>query len=158
MDAIEQKANANIVMCSGAVIREAIGGDPSHLKERVISCINDALPSETEEGDIVKVSHYGKKKTHVKIECSSMRVRKRLITSARENKPAGIYFSEFLTHFRNSVFYSLRSLRNKFKDEILAVYVRDGNIFYKLRGVDGFKSVRTPLDVTELEKKLTGSE
>ena len=158
VDAIEQKANVNILMCSGAVIRGAINADPSHLKERVISCINDALPNVIKEEDIVKVSYYGKKKTHVKIECSSMRARKRLISSARENKPAEIYFSEFLTNFRNTLFYSLRSLRNKYKDKILAVYVRDGNIFYKLRGVDGFNSVRTPLDVTKLEKKLTGSD
>ena len=81
-----------------------------------------------------------------------------MIASARREKPDNIYFSEFLTNFRNGLFYSLRSLRNRFRDRIAAVYIRDGNLFYKLNGIEGFKTVRTQLDITKLEKKLTESE
>ena len=163
VDAIEQKSNANIILCSGSVIKEAIeatGSNPEiDLKEKIVSTINDKLPGVlTDVSDFVRVSPYGKTKTHVKVICSSVQVRKKIIASARREKPGSIYFSEFLTNFRNGLFYSLRSLRNRFRDRIAAVYVRDGNLFYKLNGIEGFKTVRTQLDITKLEKKLTESE
>ena len=116
------------------------------------------MPNTTEDGDIVKVSIYGKKKTHVKFECSSASVKKRIIASARHSKPVDIYFTEFLTNYRNQMLFSLRSLKSKFRDKISAVYTRDGNLFYKLHGADGFKSVRNPMDVTMLERRLSGAE
>ena len=163
VDAIEQKSNAGILLCSGPVITEAIesiGNNPeSDLKDKIISTIRDKCPGVISEvGDIVRVSPYGKKKTHVKVVCSSVEVRRKMIASARRGKPDNIYFSEFLTNYRNGLFYSLRSLRNRFRNKISAVYIRDGNIFYKLSETEGFKTVRTQLDVTKLEKKLTGSE
>ena len=54
--------------------------------------------------------------------------------------------------------FSLRSLKSNFRDKISAVYTRDGNLFYKLHGDDGFKSVRNPIDVTVLERRLSGAE
>ena len=162
MDAIEQKSNADIILCSGVVIKEAIeaanNGHDTDLKANVISAIKNALPGKAEVDEIVRVSPFGKKKTHVKIVCSSVEVRKKLIAYARREKPDNIYFSEFLTSYRNGLFYSLRSLRNRFREKISAAYVRDGNIYYKLHDTDGFKNVRTQLDITNLEKKLTESE
>ena len=158
VDAIEQRSNANILLCSGAIISEVIGADSGDLKNKVISCVGRSLPITTEDGDIVKVSLYGKKKTHVKIECSSASVKKRIIASARHSKPVDIYFTEFLTKYRNQMLFSLRSLKSKFRDKISAVYTRDGNLFYKLHGDDGFKSVRNPMDVTMLERRLSAAE
>ena len=130
----------------------------NNLKDKLISAVEEALPGTAQFGDIVRVSLHGKQKTHVKVFCSSVEVRKRVIATARRRKPDNIYFSEFLTNYRNRMFYSLRSLRNRFRDKISSVYIRDGNIFYKLSDTAGFKTVRTPLDITALEKKLTGTE
>ena len=160
-DAIEQRLNANFLLCSGAIIREAIGTDTSDtrdLKKRISSCISRALPNIIEEVDIVKVTPFGRRRTHVKVECSSVTVKKRIITSARHSKPQDVFFTEFLTKYRNQLLFSLRSLKNKFSDKISAVYTRDGNIFYKLTGEDGFKSVRNIMDVTKLEGWLSGAE
>ena len=158
VDAIEQRSKSNILLCSGAIISEVIGADSGDLENKVISCVGRSLPNTTEDGDIVKVSIYGKKKTHVKIECSSASVKKRIIASARHSKPVDIYFTEFLTKYRNQMLFSLRSLKSKFRDKISAVYTQDGNLFYKLHGDDGFKSVRNPMDVTMLEGRLSGAE
>ena len=163
VDAIEQRSNADIILCSGQVIKEAIeeiGSNPNgDLKEKIVSTIKDILPGvATEVDNIVRVTPYGKTKTHVKVVCSSVQARRKIIAFARREKPSNIYFSEFLTNYRNGLFYSLRSLRNRFRDKISTVYVRDGNLFYKLDGIEGFNTVRTQLDVTKLEKKLTGSE
>ena len=163
VDAIEQKSNANIILCSGSIIKEVIetvNNDPdsNNLKDKLISAVEEALPGTAQFGDIVRVSLHGKQKTHVKVFCSSVEVRKRVIAAARRRKPDNIYFSEFLTNYRNGMFYSLRSLRNRFRDKISSVYIRDGNIFYKLSDTAGFKTVRTPLDITALERKLTGTE
>ena len=70
LDAIEQKSNANIVLCSGPSIREIIGNKPENLKEAVISNISNVMPGVMDEGDISRVSPYGKQKTHVKIDKS----------------------------------------------------------------------------------------
>ena len=163
VDAIEQKSNANIFLCSGSVIKdviETVNNDPNNnnLKDKLTSAIENALPSTVQANDIIRVSPHGKQKTHVKVVCSSSEVRKRLIAAARRRKPENIYFSEFLTNYRNGLFYSLRSLRNRFREKISSVYIRDGNIFYKLNDTSGFKTVRTPRDITALKKKLTDTE
>ena len=82
VDAIEQKSNANIILCSGPVIKEAIEAIGSNsdgdLKEKIVSTIRDTLPGVTNEvGNIIRVSPYGKAKTHVKVVCSSVQVRKK---------------------------------------------------------------------------------
>ena len=158
LDAIEQKSNANIVLCSGPSIREIIGNKPENLKEAVISNISNVMPGVMDKGDISRVSPYGKQKTHVKIICSSNQVRRKLIVNARQKRPFGVFLSEFLTNSRNRLFYALRALRNKYREKMSAAYVRDGNIFYKLTGDETFKIVRTQMDITKLEKKLNGSE
>ena len=84
VDANEQKSNANIVLCSGPSIREMIGSKPGNLKEAVISNISNVMPVIIDEGDISRVSPYGKQKTHVKIICSSNQVRRKLIINARQ--------------------------------------------------------------------------
>ena len=88
VDAIEQKSNANILLCSGPVITEvieSISNNPENdLKDKIVSAIRDKCPGVISEvSDIVRVSPYGKKKTHVKVVCSSVQVRKKMIASAR---------------------------------------------------------------------------
>ena len=93
----------------------------------------------------------------LKLSVSYASVKKRIITSARHSKPVDIYFIEFLTKHKNQMF-SLRSLKSKFRDKISAVYTRDGNLFCKIHGEDGFKSVRNPVDVTIPKRKFRDSE
>ena len=54
--------------------------------------------------------------------------------------------------------FELRSLKVKFPNKIRAVYTREGNIFYKLSGVDGFRKIRCHGEVGELEKRLKRAE
>ena len=56
------------------------------------------------------------------------------------------------------MFYSLRSLKVRFPDKMKAVYTRDGNLFYKLSEADDFRRVRYPTEITELERRLSGTE
>ena len=123
-----------------------------------MSCISRTLPNTTKDRDIVKVSLYGKRKTRGKIECSSASVKKKIITSAHHSNPVDIYFTEFLTKYRNQMLFSLRSLKSEFRDKISAAYTQDGNLFYKLHGDDGFKSARNRMDVTMLKRKFSGAE
>ena len=157
IDALEQRANASYLLCSGPCIKEAIEGPQEMLKDNVISQIKHAMPEITEE-EIIKVTPFGKKKTHVKVECNSFNVKKKIISRARQLRPDNLYFCEFLTQHRNKMFYSLRSLKGKFPNKIKAVYTRDGNLFYKLRGTEDFKRIRCPKEVTELEKRLARTE
>ena len=78
-----------------------------------------------------------------------------MITLARLKKPNDLFLSEFLTQRRNKMFYSLRTLKVKFPNKIKAVYTRDGNLFYKLSEADDFKRVRSPTEITELERRLS---
>ena len=75
------------------------------LKDNVISQIKHAMPEITEE-EIIKVTPFGKKKTHVKVECNSFNVKKKIISRARQLRPDNLYFCEFLTQHRNKMFYS----------------------------------------------------
>ena len=123
-----------------------------------MSTVCQSLPEVARETDIVRVSMFGKKKKAVKIEFSSEHCKKKLISSARREKPENIYFAEFLTPFRNKMFFSLRSLKKKYPGKISAVYTRDGIVFYKLPGTDGYKTVRHPNDITDLENRLLNTE
>lgn len=158
VDAIEQKSVSHVLLCSGNMITEAIENHPESLRDTVVSSVCQALPEVANESDIVRVAVFGKKKKMVKIECSSERSKKKLISSARLVKPANIYFSEFLTPFRSKMFFSLRSLKKKYPSKISAVYTRDGTVFYKIPGTDGFKTIRHPNDVTNLENRLLNTE
>ena len=157
MDSIEQKANANFLLCSGLSIKNAIEATEGTLKENVVSKIKESMPDVVTD-EIIKVTPFGKKNTHVRVECTSPGARRMLITRARQVKPVELYFSELLTPRRNTMFHSLRSLKSKFPNVIKAVYTRDGNIFYKLHGSDDFKKIKCPREITELEKRFSRTE
>ena len=158
VDAIEQKSLSHVLLCSGDKITEAIENHPETLKDTVVSSVCQALPEVARNEDIVRVTIFGRKKKAVKIECSSEQCKKKLISSARRTKPENIYFAEFLTPLRNKMFFSLRSLKNKYPEKISAVYTRDGIIFYKLPGTDGYKTVRHSKDITDLENRFLNTE
>ena len=100
----------------------------------------------------------GRRRKHIKIECSSACIKNKIINCARQVRPSNMYFSEFLTQRRNKMLHGLRSLKVKYQNRIQAVYTRNGNLFYKISGVDGFRRVRYPEEVTELEVRLSRAE
>ena len=158
VDAIEQKSLSNVLLCSGNKITEAIENHPETLKDTVVSSICQALPEVAKASDVIRVTVFGKKKKVVKVECSSEVSKKKIVSSARRGKPANIFFAEFLTPLRNKMLFSLKSLKNKYPNKISAVYTRDGTVFYKIPGSEGFKSVRHPKEVTDLENRLLNTE
>ena len=158
VDAIEQKSLSHVLLCSGDKICDAIESHSGSLKDTVVSSICQALPEVAKESDIVRVTVFGKKKKVVRVECSSEINKRKLISSARRVKPENIYFAEFLTPLRNKIFFSLRSMKNKYPNKISAVYTRDGTVFYKTPGTDGYKTIRHPKDVTDLENWLLNTE
>ena len=157
VDAIEQRENANILLCSGSVIKNAIEGPQESLKDNIVARIKELIP-EVDGDEILRVVPFGNKKTHVKVECSSLKNKRKILTLVRQKKPVGLYFSEFLTQYRSKMFYSLRSLKVKFPNKIKSVYTRDGNLFYKMCDSDDFRRIRSPIDITELEKRLNETE
>ena len=157
IDAIEQRENANFLLCSGSVIKDVIEGPSEVFKDNIISKIKESLP-ELSDREIVRVTPFGSKKSHVKVECASFKEKKKILILARQKKPTNLYFSELLTQYRSKMFYSLRSLKAKFPNKIKSVYTRDGNLFYKLSEADDFRKIRSPTEITELERRLNGTE
>ena len=66
-----------------------------------------------------------------------------------------LFVSEYLTSYRNKIFYKLREIKRKYPDRVTAVYVRNGTVFYKLSMVMNHKSVYCLSDVSDLEAKLS---
>ena len=158
VDAIEQKGNSHILLCSGPSVVNLIRDYPESLVENTTSEVKRILPSIIEDSDIRKVAVFGKNRTHIKIQCTSDGVKRKIINAARRSKPEHMYFSEFLTPYRSKILYALRCLKRKYPTKIAAVYTRGGNIFYKLNRSETFVKVLCPTDVAELEKRLVEAE
>ena len=151
-------ANSNILLCSGQIIDDVIQSPPETLKDVVIAKISHAIPDVVDGEEIVRVTPFGRRRKHVKIECSSAYIKNKIINRARQVRPSNMYFSEFLTQRRNKMLHALRSLKVKYPNRIQAVYTRNGNLFYKIGGADGFRRVCYPEEVTELQKRLSRAE
>ena len=158
LDEIEQKSNANVVLCSGSFISNICNNEENlnndNITTNVINIISDKLIPVTRK-DIVKVNRIGKNRNLIKITCSSESLKIKLISEARKQKIPNIYLNEYLTKFRNKLFFQARKLRLNNHDR-LKVYTRHGDIFYKLR--DGRpKIVKTLQDIHELTEQLSSS-
>ena len=86
VDAIEQNANSNILLCSGQIIDDVIQSPPETLKDVVIVKISHAIPDNVDGEEIVRVTPFGRRRKHVKIECSSSYIKNKIINRAHQVK------------------------------------------------------------------------
>ena len=157
VDNLEQKANSNVILCSGPSITNIATGtdanDLSKIKTDLVNKLQDIVP-DTSETDFLNVSFFGKERKQLKITCNNISIRSKLLKEIKRKKPENIFLSEFLTSFRSKLYYELRQLRKKNPTKITAAYTRNGNIYYKLINDDKFYNVRYLQDIRDLKLKL----
>ena len=153
IDELEQKTNSNIFTCSGTLVSNLIkDSSPVNLKSKFADIITDKLFQVTDDC-FQGVTIVGIDKKTLKVTCKSDVLKKKVISEARKQKVENIYFNEFLTKFRNSLFYQARKLRNRYPSRV-RVYTRFGNIFYKLDNAERHKPLRNSSDLDTLVNQL----
>ena len=156
LDALEQKSLSNILTCSGDIVNDihsSSTGDNRDLMLTFTDKLKLHLPV-IENGDITNVTSLGRDKKVLKICCANYQVKIRILKKIRDLKLPNIYFSEYLTSFRQSLYYKLRSLKKTYPSLISSTYTRGGNIFFKLPGDTRFYFLRTNQDLENLKVKL----
>ena len=155
IDIIEQNSYSNIILCSGNDISEITSRNDSttDYKSKFVNKVKELLPDISNDS-FVTVSPFGKDKKCLRITCSDIRIKNKILKEARIKKLQNIYYGEFLTSMRNSIFYKLRMLKKSFPDKLKTVYTRNGRIFYKLHGSDNFHYVKNMNDVTSLSSSF----
>ena len=154
IDQIEQRTYANILICNGKFVCDALKNESQNIKQTIITKISEYLPDLT-NNDINKVIVFGKNKSTLKLECASSIVKGRILYEIRKVKPDDIFFSEYLTSFRSKLYYELRQLRNKNQDKIVT-YIRNGNLFFKLKSDNNnrFGAINNYNDLNLLKVRL----
>ena len=110
---------------------------------------------EITESDVKRVTLFGKNKQHIKVTCNDSDTKRKLIIAAKRKKSKTIFFSEFLTNYRNKLYISLRSLKKSYPDKLIAAYTRQGNIYYKLSSnSQKYILLRNQSDLDELQNQL----
>ena len=159
IDAIEQKNNSNILLCAGDIANDIINLNESNsnLKSNFIEKVKKIIPAVTAT-DVERVYTFGKNKKTLKVIWSSTVTRNNFLSEIKKLKPTNIYFSEFLTTYRNKLFYELRQLRRKYPTKITAAYTREGNIYFKSSTNNKFNIVRTTQDILNLTRTLENDQ
>ena len=158
LDDLEQKLNSNTLICSGPSISNITTNEASitNLKDDVLKEIKNLAPSKSPD-EFLSIVPIGKDKSKIKIVCRTESIRNEILNEARKKKLRNIYFSEFLTLSRNSLFYELRQLKKNFPDKLYATYTRRGNLYYKLQPSDDHVRVQSSRDILNLNLKLSGN-
>ena len=142
LDALEQRSNEKILICNGTFVTNIIEDKESNnIKTELLKKIKRHIPT-LSETDLENVIIFGKTKKSLKIKCSSLTTKNLILNEIRKLKLSDIYFSEFLTTYRNNLFYKLRQVKRNYSAHISAAYLRDGNVCYKITGSDRFVIVR----------------
>ena len=156
VDNLEQKVNSTVILCSGLNIEKILNeGNADNLKTDVLnelSRVNSILRVD----DVTSIVPFGKHKKHVKVICATLQVKNGLLKEIRKKKLNNIFLSEYLTAFRNKLFYELRQIKKKYSSIVTSVYIRNRNLYYKLLSETNHKIIRRPQDLTELESFLSG--
>ena len=141
IDDLEQKSYSNVIVCTGDSVKEISDNNPNNIQSSIVSVIQKTVP-DLKNSDIVKVTRMGRNNTHFKVHCINLSIKRRILKEARIKKPINVFYYEYLTRFRNQLFYEARKLRKSVPDKIAAVYVRDGTVFCKLNGAQDYKSLQ----------------
>ena len=153
LDDLEQRHNSNIILCTGETVTNLVNNDNLDIKSEInqkLKCIDSSF----ESGSVSSISRFGKNKNTLKITFRDIHSKKRVLQEARKKKLHNILFSEFLTSYRNKVFYQARALKRTHPNLLSAVYVRNGNIYYKLNGNSEHKILRTLKQVEDLQNEI----
>ena len=156
VDALEQKSNSNILICSGKVISDVIShnNDSIDIKNEIFSKVK-AITTNIKEADIGNIHVFGKDKKVVKIICSSLNVKRTILNEFRNKKPQDIFIAEYLTSFRSKLYFELRQLKKLYPTKIYSTYISNGNLYYKLSNdVTKFFNIRQPRDIFQLRKQF----
>ena len=152
LDILEQRNNANTLSISGESLWSLI--QDKDFKSKIIETIiqkTDNIVNKDEIDDIIVI---GKEKKNFKVICRSLDVKNKILSFARQRKPKDIFVSEFLTSFRNRLFYQARQLKKIYPNCLSSVYTRSGNVFYKLKNNQHFFKIKKLNDIEELKSKL----
>ena len=155
IDDLEQKNNANILICNGDLIKDLVSNNTNYddLNTAIRGEVRNIHP-DLKTSDITKIVPHGREKKSVKLYCSSLHVKNLIIHEARRKKPENVYFSEFLTQRRFRLFFELRQLKKNNPGKIYAVYIRNGNIYYKVTRDDNHSIIKSKRSIDELKSNL----
>ena len=155
IDSHEQKSYDNILLMNGPIVQECLNeNDHDHSwKENTIEKIKGQIPN-IPMNTIQDISVLGKSKRQLKITCSDVKSKTKILIEAKKKKSQQIFFSEYLTDFRFKLYISLRNLKKAHPRRLTAVYTRYGNIFYKLDSKPEHHMLRHQKDIDELECQL----
>ena len=155
IDTLEQKSYSDILLCSGDEIDNILSqNNTDNLEDKLKNKLRDVNLNINDE-HINKVVPFGKDRKRLKIYCSSVSAKNKILNELRKRKPEKIFCSEFLTAYRSNLFFKLRSLKRKYPDKLTAVYTRGGSIFYKRLPGNEYRSIRSLNDITILDQQLS---
>ena len=155
LDVLEQKSYSNVLLINGPEIQAYAEKNVIDLQESVINKLKETVP-EIKESDVKRVTLFGKNKQHIKVTCGDSTTKTKLIIAAKRKKSKTIFFSEFLTNYRNKLYISLRALKKSYPEKLTATYTRQGNIYYKLSSNDQrYNLLRNQSDLNELQCQIS---
>ena len=155
IDTLEQKSYGDILFCSGDEVEKILSQDNfDNLEGKLKNKLRD-VNFDVNDEHIRKVVPFGKNRKRLKVYCSSVSSKNKIINEFRKRKPEKIFCSEFLTSYRNNLFFKLRSLKRKYPSKLAAVYTRNGTVFYKLLHNNEYKCIRNLDDITALDQQLS---
>ena len=97
VDSLEQSSNACIVICSGENINDIASTDAPNMKNKLYTALKTVSPEIT-ESDVDHVSVFGKHRKQLKVTCSNISVKNKLLRDIRTKKPTNFFISEGLCH------------------------------------------------------------
>lgn len=159
IDYLEQSANSNVLICSGPIIHSNDNNNQSDnsindKKSRIIDTVKKISP-DVGDSNIINITPIGKDKKLVKITCDSAATKNRILKNARIKKLSNIYFREYLTSRRNKLFYELRQIKKNYPTKISYVYIRNGNVCYKLENSNRYHLIKDITDLHVLSDNLS---
>ena len=151
VDSLEQARNENKLLCSGKFIEDLTKTDSnSNFCESVFQKFK-SLDDTINKTELRSVYIFGKNRKSVIVECSSNFIKIKLLKLIKSMKPDDVYLSEFVTARRYKLFHRVRNIKKEHPAVIRSVYIRQGNIYYRLHSGSTFRCVKTDNDVSLLE-------
>ena len=154
IDNLEQQNYSKVIALSGESL-SSISSDVTDYKLKVVDLIIEKTNNVIKREDIENITVIGRDRKLCKCFCRTLKVKQDILTYARRHKPEGIFFSEFLTSYRNKLHFEARQLKMKFPQKILTVYIRQGSIYYKVTGSNQYMAIRKHQDLVVLNEQFS---
>ena len=154
VDSLEQARNENKLLCSGKFVEDLTKINTNLNVGRLVFQKFKSLDNSINEIDLQNVYIFGKNRKGIIIECSSSFIKIKLLKLIKSLKPDDLYLSEFLTARRYKLFQRVKNVKKENPSIIRSVYIRQGNIYYRLHSDSSYKCVKTDKDVLLLEHNV----